>query len=306
MLQPLKEFHGKLVRFLPKNRLRTEYVKMVNKLKTLEAQVENSTQQLEIAKSNFLKNVYHEIRTPLNSIIGFTSLLSRENRLSDVEKEGYMDFINKSNREFLRVMDDIIQASLLEAGMININSEACNLKLFLDENQAFFSVRKHIAEKNSVALLLSINDTLNDVIVSFDKFRVTQVLTHLIDNAIKNSEKGIVEYGCTIKDKMIVFFVKDTVNSNIKGKEKLVFGKFSKLETEENSKGGLGLGLSICKNIVDLMEGTIWYQTENGKGSTFYFSIPYVPAEIKEMPPAVSPMHDILDPVLKRHNLLAV
>ena len=309
MLQRINSYYRKFKRFLPQNKLRDDYNKLVRRLKILEAQVEKSAQQLEVAKSNFLKNIYHEIRTPLNSVMGFTNLLNRENLLSDTEKDNYVALINKSSRDFLKIMDDIIQASLLEADMIKINNEdSCSIGDFFAENNSFFSIRKHIAEKTKVALLLSLDDSIKNIQISCDKFRITQVLTHLIDNAFKHTEKGIVEYGCTLKNNMMEFFVKDSSNSQLEGKEKTIFSRFSKINIDEAGNGGLGLGLSICKNLVELMGGEIWFEAKNGHGAIFYFTIPIVPMEVEgNITEALENISKTtLDPVLKRHDTLAV
>jgi signal transduction histidine kinase len=274
MVQRLKVITQKLKRFLPKSKLRADYDCMVGRLKTLESQVESSAKQLELAKSNFLKNIYHEIRTPLNSIMGFTNLLNRDHLLSDQEKDEYVGLINKSSREFLRKMDDIIQASLLEAGMIKVNLESCNLGTFFEENHSFYSVRKHLADKNNLALLLSVDESIRLLDIQCDKFRITQVLTQLIDNAFKHAEKGVIEYGVNVKDQKLEFFVKDSGMDDLKGNEKVIFNRFTKIETNESESGGLGLGLSICKDLVELMGGKIWVDTEETPGATFYFTIP--------------------------------
>lgn len=308
MVTAVKSFFRKLRGFLPQNKLRADYNILIDKLKVLEAQVESSAQQLEIAKSSFLKNVYHEIRTPLNSVVGFTNLLNRDKLVPNEEKDEYAALINKGSRDFLRIMDDIIQASLLEAGMISINNDKCNLKEFFDENHAFFSIRKHIAEKNSVAILLSLSENETNIDVKCDKFRVTQVLTHLIDNALKYTDKGIVEYGCLLKNNKVEFFVKDSSLVNLEGKDKILFSKFSKVEVSNKEKRGLGLGLSICKSLVELMGGEIWCTANGKQGSVFYFTIPVQPVNKEGAVEKADYEYSrrILDPVLRRHSSLAV
>ena len=281
-MQRYKRIKKGLVRFLPQNKLRTEYNHMVVRLKALEAQVDDSAQKLELAKSSFLKNVYHEIRTPLNAIMGFTNLLNRDHLLSDQERDEYVSMINKSSRDFLGLMDDIIQASLLEAGMIKVDKEACNINSFLEENHSFLTIRKHNAERNNVALLLSIDNKLKDKHVEIDKFRISQVLTHFIDNALKFTDRGVVEYGCKIVENALEFYVKDSSSNELSGNENLIFKSFTKLNSDEYEQGGLGLGLSICKDLVNLMNGDIWYKPNVDKGNTFYFSVPLVILSEKE------------------------
>ena len=308
MFTTVRNVFSKIRGLLPQNKLRADYNELIDRLKVLESQVENGAQQLEVAKSSFLKNVYHEIRTPLNSVVGFANLLNRDKLVTSDDIDKYTTLINKGSRDFLRIMDDIIQASLLEAGMININNEKCNLKDFFNENHAFFSIRKHIAEKNSVAILLSLDEVRTDIDIYCDKFRVTQVLTHLIDNALKYTEKGIVEYGCTFKNNQVEFFVKDSSSISLEGQENLLFSKFSKIESSKNEKRGLGLGLAISKSLVNLMGGDIWCAANGKKGSVFYFTIPILTTN--KVPTRKTSTNNasrtILDPVLRRHSSLAV
>jgi signal transduction histidine kinase len=277
---------------------------MLQKLKSLESQVETSAKQLELAKSSFLKNLYHEIRTPLNSIMGFTNLIARENKLSQAEKEEYLALMNKSSNEFLRIMDDIIQASLLEAGMINVKNDVCHLGAFLDEIHAYFNIRKHVLEKNSIALLRYIPDKFKDLQVVCDKYRINQVFIQLLENAFKFTEKGSIEFGFTMKNDQIEFYVKDSGMGKLNGKEKHIFSPFTKLDISDGSKNGLGLGLSISKSLVELMGGKIWCHSRHGKGSTFYFTIPFHPVEAENI--SQNSGNNIVRNVMKGQNSLAV
>lgn len=305
----IAKLYGKLRGLLPKNKLKTDYDSLTQRLKELEMQVETSAQQLEVAKSNFLKNIYHEIRTPLNSIVGFSNLLTRDRLLSEKEREDYNSMLNMGTRVFLNKMDDIIQASLLEAGMIKMNYESFKLDDFFEENNAFFSVRKHTAEKSSVALLLSVDDSVKGMQFHGDKFRITQVLTHLVDNALKFTEKGIVEYGCKLDGTKIKFFVTDSSTNKLDGKESILFTKFSTISDTNNEQSGLGLGLAICKSLVDLMEGDIGYESTAHNGNQFYFSLPIVSGNdsvYSNEKNKVEVKRETFDPILKRHSLLAV
>jgi signal transduction histidine kinase len=285
MRQTIKILVQKLKRQLPENQLKNDYFEMLQKLRKLESQIEENAHQLEMAKSSFLKNIYHEIRTPLNAIMGFMNLLSKDYKISEKEKEDYMAVINKSSNDFLQTMDDIIQASLLEAGMIKISNDECNLSSFLTELHSYFTVRKHMQEKNCIALLLDISDNAKDVNVICDKFRLNQVFSHLIDNALKFTDKGVIEFGCSIKNQKIEFYIKDTGAGELSGKENFIFSRFGKINVSDSSKNGLGLGLSNSKKLLELMDGKIWLTSNNGKGTCFYFTIPFVAAE-----PAVSSM----------------
>lgn len=281
MLQDFKIWIRKLKRRLPENQLKSDYFEMLQKLRNLEAQVESSARQLELAKSSFLKNLYHEIRTPLNAIMGFTNLIAKDYKIDDSEREEYLALINRSSNEFLRIMDDIIQASLLEAGMIKISNEECNLRLFISEMHSYFTIRKHMLEKSCVALLMNVPEKYNDLNIICDKYRLNQVLSHLIENSLKFTEKGIIEFGYTLKNQNIEFYVKDTGVGDLLGKDNYIFSSFTKVDITDSSKNGLGLGLSNSKKLIELMDGKIWYTSNKSKGTCFYFTIPFVSADSK-------------------------
>ncbi|MBN2484775.1 MAG: HAMP domain-containing histidine kinase [Bacteroidales bacterium] len=304
MLHNFRIWLRKHIHLFPPNRLKNDYYEMLQKLKELEGQVEKNAKQLEQAKSSFLKNIYHEIRTPLNSIMGFTNLLAKDYRIGDKEREEYLGFINKSSNDFLRTMDDIIQASLLEAGMIKIAKEKCNLGDFFQDLLSYFTMRKHLLGKNCVALLMNIPESYSDIELLCDKYRLNQVMGHLLENALKFTDKGSVEFGCSIKNQKIEFFVKDTGIGGIDNKDNYIFTRFSKIELAEGTKGGLGLGLSNSKKLLDLMGGKIWCSSNKGKGSCFFFAIPFTAAE----PFAVSASrrNKFFETVIKGQNTLAV
>lgn len=303
MLQRLKKLYFKVIQRMPGNRVRADYFEMLQKLKQLEGQVEGRAQQLELAKASFLRNLYHEIRTPLNAIVGFTHLLTNEQKLDKHDKLEYQDQIIKSSGDFLKIMDDIIQASLLEAGMVNMNNEPLCLNDFMDEVYALGNVRKHVLEKTQVALLKNYPETKEKIYIMCDRYYLNQIMVQLIDNAFKFTEKGTIEFGCDIRNQDIEFYVKDTGLGDINGKGKYVFSKFTKVDVTDSAKNGLGIGLSNCKSLVNLMKGKIWYTSKAGKGTSFYFSIPYVAAE---NPGEDEKSQNFLEGVFREQKTLAV
>lgn len=305
MLKRINKWFFRIKQSLPENKVRADYYEMLQQLKKLESQVEKRASQLEMAKSSFLRNLYHEIRTPLNAILGFTNLISNKPNITQREKEDYQALIQNSSVDFLKIMDDIIQASLLEAGMINVNNDECKLDEILDEVYSYCSMRRHLLEKNNVALLKNIPSVYKDVVVTCDKYYLLQILSQLVENALKFSEKGSVEFGFYQKNKNIEFFVKDSGSGTLKGKEKFIFSRFSKLDITNNAKNGLGLGLSNCKNLVELMNGKIWYNSTPGKGTCFYFSIPFVVPE-RLVAANTESEPGFFESVLRGNNSLAV
>jgi signal transduction histidine kinase len=249
------------------------------RIRVLEKKLSEQNARIEVLKSNFLKNIYHEIRTPLNAIVGFTNLLS--NNLKDAkELSHYNEQISNSSHDFLNILDDIIEASLIEADMVKIWETPTELALILDEVHTFFKVQKHIKDKDDVVFLMNIPEEFRKNRVLCDRYRINQVLIYLISNAFKFTRKGIVEVGCTLKDmKWMEFYVKDSGLGGLEDKEELIFSSFTKLDNTALSQKGLGLGLSISKNLVELMGGKIWYNPNKLGGTTFYFSLPHKPVK---------------------------
>lgn len=237
----------------------------------LEKLLDEKNNCVEKAKSVFLRNLYHEIRTPLNSIVGFSDLIEMNN-LDIEEKESYITHIRESSQEFLNKLDNIIEASIIEAGLVKLSNEECMLFELMSEIHSHYSLHKHLAEKN-IALLLTVPDELKQLQIRTDTFRLTQVLTNLITNAFKFTQQGVIEFGYVLKNNELEFFVKDTGIGGLEGRESEIFQNFSKLNMPESPYKGLGLGLSLSKKLINLMGGKIWFKSLLGKGTTFYFTI---------------------------------
>ncbi len=252
-----------------------EYDYLKKRVKLLEQLLNEKTDSVERAKSIFLKNLYHEIRTPLNAIVGFSDLIQM-NSINDQEKNTYIAQIRESSREFLRKMDNIIEASIIEAGILQLSNDECNINDLLQEIHSYYSIQKHISEKN-IAFLVSVPEELKPLYVYCDAYRLTQVLSNLISNAFKFTSQGVVEIGFGVKEQEIEFFITDSGIGGLEGKEQIMYRSFAKLDESDNSQEGLGLGLSLAKKLVELMKGRIWYNSVKTKGTTFYFTIPYRP-----------------------------
>lgn len=252
-----------------------EYEYLKTRIELLEKLLSEKSSAVDKAKSLFLKNLYHEIRTPLNAIVGFTNLLEL-NESNEQETELYLRHIKDSSQSFLEKMDKIIEASIIEAGIIKIYDEDCKIFSLLTELHSFFSIHKHICEKE-IAFLLNVPEELKECIIQCDVYRIKQVLTNLLVNAFKFTEKGVVEFGYKVIGSDIEFFVKDSGIGGLEGKEEFIYDIFTKLDYSDTSCEGLGLGLRLAKRLVEIMGGNIRYNSTEGKGTTFYFTIPYRP-----------------------------
>lgn len=274
-------FQNLLFRFggkLKKNKMSpvyAEYEYLKKRVDVLEHLLVEKTNSVDRAKSIFLKNLYHEIRTPLNSIVGFSDLIEMNN-LSNQDKTTYISYIKDSSKEFLQKMDNIIEASILEAGLLKLSKHECSVFDLMSEVYAYFSIHKHITEKR-IAFLFNVSEELKNVKIVCDSYRLSQVLTNLLSNAFKFTDRGTIEMGYRIKAKEIEFFVIDSGIGIQDGKEDRVFNNFTKLDESDNSNDGLGLGLGLSKKVVELMKGKIWYNSNPSKGTSFFFTIPYIP-----------------------------
>jgi PAS domain S-box-containing protein len=226
-------------------------------------------------KSAFLANISHEIRTPMNGILGFAELLKTPELTQDMH-ERYIHIIEQSGKRMLNIINDIVDISKIEAGQMNIHLEETNVNQLLKDLLVFFS-----PEAQSKGLKLTVSANLPDEKSSIqtDYTKLAQVLTNLIKNAIKFTKSGSIEFGYNpnVVGTSLQFFVKDTGAGIPADQTEMIFERFrqgSVLLTRAYE--GAGLGLSISKAFVDMLGGKIWVESELGKGSTFFFSLPLI------------------------------
>lgn len=226
-------------------------------------------------KSAFLTNVSHEIRTPLNSLIGFTNLIVDGN-LTPCESQEYITYIRNSADHLLSLINDILDISRIESGQMELRFTRFYLQSFVREVYEGYQSSSLLKEKPNVRMLLDLPETLDDVAIEGDMVRLRQVITNLVDNALKFTFEGSVTLGYRLNDHQSVrFFCRDT-GIGIPAKEhERIFNRFIKLNPlKERIIGGSGLGLSISRQLVELMGGEIWLDSEENKGTTFHFTIP--------------------------------
>ncbi len=229
-------------------------------------------------KSEFLNNMSHEIRTPMNGILGFSDLLSKPN-ISEEKKKQFISIIQNSSKQLLRVIEDIIEISKLETKQVKLSeSEFCiNNTLF-----NLFSIFDMRAKENNLSLYLKKGLNDGDCYIKTDESKLNKILSNLLENAIKYTHQGYVELGYNLLTNNDIsnleIYVKDTGIGIKPENHNKIFHRFTQEEKELSAKsGGLGLGLSIAKENAELLGGNIRLESEKGKGSTFYVSLPYNP-----------------------------
>ena len=223
-------------------------------------------------KTAFMHNISHEIRTPMNAIVGFTSLMESSD-LSEETRKQYFDIISQSSNQLLSIISDIVDISNIETGHLKITSEKVNINILLRnlyEQNSYKARLENISFKVSVAL----NDS--SAITICDEIKLIQVISNLLNNAFKFTSKGSVEFGYSTVNDYLQFYVKDTGTGISEENFSKIFDRFYQIENPFIKPGGTGLGLSICKAYVELMGGRIWLESEPGKGSTFYFTLPFL------------------------------
>ena len=252
-----------------------------SKISALEQKLEENREKTEKLKSRFLGNVSHELRTPMNAILGFSNLLIDKNIPHD-KREEYMEHINQSSTNLLRIVDAMIDVSLLEINELRIHKEYCNLEKLVQQVYYYFNIDKHKIGKDNIVLLMNRDRKLSEMMVYTDPYRLTQVLSSLLSNAFKFTNKGIIEFGYFLRDETsLQFYVKDSGRGISIERAHAIFEKFEKLEEDYGNAEGVGLGLALAKGIIDLLGGEIWAEKNMVRGSTFNFTINIMQTEKK-------------------------
>jgi signal transduction histidine kinase len=254
--------------------------KTENKLLKLKRTAEESDR----LKSAFLANMSHEIRTPMNAIIGFSELLNMPDVPYEKKKE-YAQIIKKKGNDLLSLIDDIIEISKFENGQLSISKTEFNLPAFMKENLSIFRDRKDKLGKDLISIELKIPKDNEITSIYADQGRLYQVLSNLITNALQFTNRGVIKFGYKLEDnRKLRFFVKDNGTPLTKKEQKHIFNRFRQVEETTIKKfTSSGLGLTISKMIVDLMDGRIGLKAED-EGNTFFFtiSVEYPPKKTKK------------------------
>ena len=249
----------------------------ITRLKKAEADLNRAREKAENAdrsKSAFLANMSHEIRTPLNAIVGFSELLASAS--TEEEKTQFLEIVHSNNELLQQLIADILDLSKIEAGTLEFTfSEVDVNQLMFDIEQLF---RMRLEDKSAVIQI--IRETPPDECVMYtDRNRLQQVVSNFMTNAVKFTDEGSITFGYNRCAEGLYFYVKDTGNGIPKDKVGHIFERFVRVEQH---KKGTGLGLAICEMIIRKLGGKIGVESEYGKGSTFWFTLPINGRQIKE------------------------
>ncbi len=238
------------------------------KLELLKAK--EKAEESDKLKSAFLASVSHELRTPLNAIIGFSSLCSPQKSVEKLVEYGKT--VNRSAIHLQKIIESIFNLALLQSNELPIVISEFSVRELILELKMYAQSEMSILNKSlDIYLDFKVPANLN---MRSDKSKLLQLLTNLVNNAIKYTHKGSVTIGFTVQEMDIVFFVCDTGDGIPKDKFEYIFGRFTQIEKQSYSSIGVGLGLAIAKEIAELLSGKIWLHSEVNKGSEFYFQTP--------------------------------
>ena len=275
--------------------------RLIDSNENLERKVEKRTKEILSAlkkaeesdhlKSSFLANMSHEIRTPMNGILGFTQLLKEPNLTSE-EQQDFVRTIEKSGTRMLNTLNDIVDFSKIEAGLMKVDIKESDINKQIEFVYTFF---KPEVESKGLKFFFKNSLPSKESVIKTDIEKIYAILTNLVKNAIKFTIEGSIEFGYDIVETQntasLQFFVKDTGIGISRKQKEIIFERFRQgSESFTRGKEGSGLGLSISKSYVEMLGGKMWVESKEGKGSIFYFTIPYnaEPVEKNEIKNSVS------------------
>jgi PAS domain S-box-containing protein len=304
VISPIANSNGKIAYFIAIKEDITEKKKMLEDLINAKDRAEESDR----LKSAFLANMSHEIRTPMNGILGFAELL-KEPELTGEQQQNYIGIIEKSGARMLNIINDIIDISKIEAGLMKVEMQESNV---IEQIEYIYTFFKPEVENKGMQLIINNKLSAKEAIVYTDREKLYAILTNLVKNAIKYSNTGYIEIGCEIikssqnqeneqEHTLLRFFVKDTGIGIPTDRQQAIFERFIQADIEdEMARQGAGLGLAITKSYLAMMGGEIWVESEVGIGSCFYFTLPCIAKMEGDFMGGPFVSYTFLDPKYKR------
>ena len=243
-------------------------------------------------KTAFLSNMSHEIRTPMNAIVGFSDLLTDEN-LTPEERRDFIAQINQGADDLMRLIDDIIDIAKIEAGQVNVYISECFVGELFRELQLMFLQNIKRTGKDQVELVVKWDWPFEELVIYTDPFRLKQILINLLSNAVKFTDEGEIVLGIEEHPNGVRFYVKDSGIGIREEKQKVIFDRFMQgHDTKTKLYGGTGLGLTISKNLTELLGGEIGVESVSGQGATFWLVLPRNEVPIKHEAALRTPRSD--------------
>lgn len=271
-------------------------VRDITRIKKTEAELIKAKEVAEESdrlKSAFLANMSHEIRTPMNGILGFAELLKQPSLKGD-DQQKYIQIIERSGHRMLNIINDIIDISKVEAGLMKINISQSNVNEQVEYIYTFF---KPEVQSKRLNFLIKTPLPSNEAMVFTDREKLFAILTNLVKNAIKYTPIGSIEVGYELKPPFFEFFVKDTGIGVPEDRKLAIFERFVQADIEDRQVyQGAGLGLAISKAYVEMLGGKIWVESSLGKGSQFYFTLPCTQSNKDETTNINQPTQLSIDP----------
>lgn len=299
VISALRDHNGDITSFVAVKEDITEKKILWNDLVAAKEKAEESDR----LKSAFLANISHEIRTPMNGILGFSALL-KEPRLSGEEQQEYIDLIQQSGERMLCLINDLIDISRIDANETQMQVAETSINKLMHNLYLFF---KPEADNKKLGLICKTGLAEKESIIVTDSGKLTQIITNLIQNALKFTAEGHIAIGYVRKDNMLEFYVADTGIGVPVEMENRIFERFRQIDNSlSRAHEGAGLGLSISKALVEMLGGRIWVESAESGGSRFMFTLPYIQPYSVPFPGPCSDRNTRNDPVTLPRLTIAV
>ncbi|AEE20411.1 PAS domain-containing protein [Dokdonia sp. 4H-3-7-5] len=265
--QPIMDDAGNVISLAGTNQDITQQKLLSRELISAKEKAEESDR----LKSAFLANLSHEMRTPMNGILGFSELLRRKN-ISEEKRDIYLELIEKEGHRLLSFISNIVDISKIESNIIHIDNSRVNLNIIIKDIYSKYLLK---LENSGVKLIIEMGLDDADSFIETDENKLVQIISNLLENAIKFTKQGTIEFGYSLYEKNLKFFVKDSGIGIEEEEQKNIFDRFTQGRREQTHNLGVGLGLSIVEGLIKLLNGEVWIDSQIGEGSTFFFTIPY-------------------------------